>query len=266
MTINIDMRHLRKFQHCPECDNVEAIIREALIESEVVFPNGTFGGPLNVEVCDSSIWPEMNIPSWGIGGYSPESGRIWIYINRKNPHLRDPEFATRLKSTTKHELHHAERWRNPGYGETLGEHLVSEGLAQSFELEQGHFELYKRISSLISDDVLIDLARRALPQLDEKCDYNMHHDWFYGDKNNLKKYPKLGGYALGVVLTELWLEKTNNAENVSASQFVHIPARTILDAWRNGELAPSTMIEKPHRTNNSLKKLAATPVNVLSKQ
>jgi len=266
MAINIDMRHLRKFPHCPECDNVETIIKESLVESEVFFPKGVFGGPITVEVCDSSIWPQMNNTSWGIGGYSPESGRIWIYIDRGNPHLRDKEFTTRLKSTVKHELHHAERWREQKYGKTLGEQLVTEGLAQSFELEQGHLESYKTVSSWITNAMLIGLAERALPKLNKKCDYGIHKAWFYGDENNYEEFPKLGGYALALVLTELWLEKKNETETTTASQLVHIPAQKILDAWRNGEIAPTTMITKPHRINTSMKNVITPPISVLSKQ
>ncbi|MEH5143237.1 DUF2268 domain-containing putative Zn-dependent protease [Enterobacter cloacae] len=34
-----------------------------------------------------------------------------------------------------HELHHAARWNGPGYGSSLGEALVSEGLAGHFVIQ-----------------------------------------------------------------------------------------------------------------------------------
>ncbi|MES0476805.1 MULTISPECIES: DUF2268 domain-containing putative Zn-dependent protease [Citrobacter freundii complex] len=45
-------------------------------------------------------------------------------------------------------LHHAARWQGPGYGSTLGEALVSKGLADHFSLELfgGEPELWERLS------------------------------------------------------------------------------------------------------------------------
>lgn len=44
-----------------------------------------------------------------------------------------PADETHLKAALAHELHHLARWQHPGYGQTLGEAVVTEGLATLFE-------------------------------------------------------------------------------------------------------------------------------------
>ena len=66
---------------------------------------------------------------WGIGGCAPAPGQIQITLD---PARYAPEPFIR---TLVHELHHLIRWDGPGYGKTLGEALVSEGLAGHFVLQ-----------------------------------------------------------------------------------------------------------------------------------
>ena len=65
------------------------------------------------------------IPEWGIGGHAPAPGLIQISLN---PDRFDSGLMLR---TLVHEFHHLIRWDGPGYGKSLGEALVSEGLAGS---------------------------------------------------------------------------------------------------------------------------------------
>lgn len=74
------------------------------------------------------------IPETGMGGWSPAADVLYISIDPANPNLlRD--FDTEFLATLGHELHHCLRHGGPGYGRTLGEALVSEGLACHFETE-----------------------------------------------------------------------------------------------------------------------------------
>lgn len=41
--------------------------------------------------------------------------------------------AQQIKAAINHELHHMARWQNPGYGETLGGAILSEGIATYYE-------------------------------------------------------------------------------------------------------------------------------------
>ncbi len=74
------------------------------------------------------------IPEKGHLGYAPEKGVICITIDPEHPALR-ANLDMSLERMLAHELHHSARWDGPGYGATLGEALVSEGLAGHFAQE-----------------------------------------------------------------------------------------------------------------------------------
>ena len=59
----------------------------------------------------------------------------WIRIDIDPNYKKGVSQAIRasLPKMLAHELHHARRGTSVGYGDTLGEALVAEGLAQSFE-------------------------------------------------------------------------------------------------------------------------------------
>lgn len=73
------------------------------------------------------------IPEKGHAGFCPESGVIYITVDPENPAFCK-NVAHSIERMFAHELHHAARWAGPGYGSTLGEALVSEGLAAIFLL------------------------------------------------------------------------------------------------------------------------------------
>lgn len=78
--------------------------------------------------------PQSVIPEQAIGVYTPNSNLILISVDPGRGVFRR-KFRLALPRTIAHELHHAVRWMNPGYGKTLGEAIVTEGLTAHFELE-----------------------------------------------------------------------------------------------------------------------------------
>jgi hypothetical protein len=74
------------------------------------------------------------IPGWGIGGRASGGTTVELSVDPAFPGLAGV-LAARLPPLTAHELHHIVRTRGPGYGATLLEALVSEGLADQFSLE-----------------------------------------------------------------------------------------------------------------------------------
>jgi uncharacterized protein YjaZ len=167
------------------------------------------------------------IPKWGIGGYTSGPSQIQITLDPENPCFRDAAMTERLSSVIAHELHHARRMRGPGYGTTLGEALVTEGLAQVFERETGHEPAF--YSHAVSGKALEELAGRALPVLNA-AGYD-HAAWFFGRKSD-PLYPRHGSYALAYALARAWLDFAE----MSAATAVEIDARAVLDPWRAGIL------------------------------
>jgi predicted Zn-dependent protease DUF2268 len=81
--------------------------------------------------------PSQSIPEIGVGGStSPQDGNVYVSIDDTPPGGLPAALRTWVPATLAHELHHSSRVRTgPGYGSTLGEALVTEGLADFFAAE-----------------------------------------------------------------------------------------------------------------------------------
>lgn len=138
------------------------------------------------------------LPETGVGGYAPLAHWVQVTLTPENPNLA-ASWRTEVPATLAHELHHARRWRGPGYGKTLLGALVSEGLAQHFEAEErGGPPPYARIT-----DELESLWQRARAELDSPT-YG-HDAWFYGSES--AGLPRWAGYALGYELVRRFLAR-----------------------------------------------------------
>lgn len=165
--------------------------------------------PLDV-IVQTGSWV---VPEKGHMGYAPRPGVIFVTVDPDNPALQANAEAS-LERMFAHELHHAARWDGPGYGSSLGEALVSEGLA-------GHFaqELYGQPLEpweLLPMDTVRAHVGSALQEWD-KTDYD-HEAWFFGTDGR----PSWSGYALGFRLVERFLSQNPDSR---ASMLAEAEAR-----------------------------------------
>lgn len=139
------------------------------------------------------------LPETGVHGYAPAGHHAELTLSPQNPNFA-ALWRTEVPATLAHELHHCRRWRGPGYGETLLEVLVSEGLAQHHEREErgGQPAPYSRLTA-----DLAPLWARAAPLLDRR-DYG-HAAWFFGSEE--AGLPRWAGYALGYDLVRRFQER-----------------------------------------------------------
>lgn len=145
----------------------------------------------------------------GIYGYTPNPYTVQIYIDTAFDNFSDSV----LESTLLHEIHHAVRWRNPGYGKRLGEKFITEGLATLFEDEvMGIAPPYAKLK-LKPEQIKIALENITSTSAD-------HNEWFYGSKDIDNWF----GYAYGYSLCKRYSTKVHK----KASELVHIPADEIL--------------------------------------
>ena len=141
------------------------------------------------------------IPDWGVGGYAPAPGLIEVTLN---PDRFD---AALLLRTLVHEMHHLIRWDGPGYGRSLGEALVSEGLA-------GHFVLQVLGGKPDPWDAVTPAAGVARQAMNEWARLNHDHArWFLG-KGDLRKWT---GYGLGHRLIAEHLAQAQGDDAVTLS-------------------------------------------------
>jgi Predicted Zn-dependent protease (DUF2268) len=80
------------------------------------------------------VKPDWAIPETGVGGFSPTATHCLVHLNPRHADF-DTNLETELAPTIAHELHHCARHGGVGYGHTLLEALVTEGLACVFERE-----------------------------------------------------------------------------------------------------------------------------------
>jgi hypothetical protein len=178
--------------------------------------------PLQADRIDVLVVPGKHlIPGWDCNGYTHGPWRITITVDPGCDGREQRPLAAQLRAMLAHETHHAMRSRGPGYGATLGEALVTEGLAQCYEEEVGcptsNYAVAVRGPGLAK---LADLAKSEL----WSEDYN-HSKWFFGGKTD-STFPWSGGYSLGYAVTRRWLDQAG----LSASGAVSVAAREILPA------------------------------------
>lgn len=146
--------------------------------------------------------PDSIIPETGVGGFAPSASRLEIYIDPSFERL-DQSLDMELRSTLAHELHHCARWEACGYGETLLEEMVSEGLADHFDIEVNG-NAPKPWSVALSEAQLKLLKVRAL---EESAQGNHDHDaWFFGSEE--QGIPRWAAYSLGFSLVGAYIDKT----------------------------------------------------------
>jgi Predicted Zn-dependent protease (DUF2268) len=192
--------------------DLEAILRPA---ADHVLRRLPDGGRPRIEVrIDAS---QYVIPEIGFGGR--QAGRT-AFLHVERP-LRDGA-ATWLPVLAAHELHHVSRsTRGAGYGATLGEALVSEGLADHFAGE-AYAEAPPRswIRPLTPEEERT-WWQRARAELGSRA-YD-HAEWFFGGL----EIPESIGYRLGYQIVGAYLEQTGR----TAADAFDVDAATVIAAY-----------------------------------
>ncbi|WP_145393786.1 DUF2268 domain-containing putative Zn-dependent protease [Pantoea sp. SJZ147] len=150
------------------------------------------------------------------------SGRAWgphlmsFYLDTDSPNLQSSLARYDLARQFAHEAHHCLRMAGTGYGFSLGEALVSEGLA-------GHFASMTFGSPPGIWECAVGKERlKNLPLSDELLrsqSYN-HAEWFFGQGD----HPQWLGYSLGWHLVDAWLQ----AGSRSLDERINVEADDVL--------------------------------------
>ncbi len=133
---------------------------------------------------------KKTIAGYGFGGWTPDGGAVNLFIDPKFPNYAGA-LTERLVPLLVHEMHHARRWRGPGYGSTLFEAMISEGLADRFASEYLGTPAGPWTNALPEDQTSRFLALAAPYAASRSYD---HARWFFGSDPAL---PRWTGYTLG---------------------------------------------------------------------
>lgn len=162
------------------------------------------------------------IPEIGMVGHTYRRSLFALTLDPDNPNFASSIGDGNLRRQVAHEVHHCLRNAGPGYGNSLGEALVSEGLA-------GHFvtRLFATPSEPWEHAVDSTGARRLFPDpvTLASTDYD-HRAWFFGVGG---KYPRWLGYTLGYMIVGRWLETVPGADGAT---LVGAAATDVLSAWK----------------------------------
>lgn len=179
----------------------------ALKETENRVPKNFPINNLDIAIFDS---PETTIPELGIGGHTINQNYISISIDPEKASLKTI-FFEELIDTLAHEFHHVARWRTIGYGKTLLEAMITEGLADHFANEvTGRKEPHLWNKALDKKQIGVFLNKAQKEFNDKKYS---HREWFFGSKD--KKIPKWTAYSLGYYLVEEYLKKHSSESGAS---------------------------------------------------
>jgi hypothetical protein len=160
------------------------------------------------------------IPEIGMAGQAFRKGLFALTVDPDNPRFLDSLADGALQRQVAHEAHHCMRMAKLGYGRTLGEALVSEGLAGRFvtHLFESPPEPWER-----AVDKSTLLAHRPDDQMLASTDYN-HDSWFFGVGG---QRPRWLGYTLGYEMVGKWLETAGELEY---SAWIEVSTESILAA------------------------------------
>ena len=172
--------------------------------------------PIDIIISDD---PPHVIPGFGHGARTQNPYTIRISLDPAFPDF-EHVIKKEIPRTISHELHHAVRWKTKGYGTTLLERLVSEGLATHFEQEVWGGKPSPWAIAL-SKQELYNVQRQAQREY-AAVSYD-HRRWFYGTGD----LPRWAGYSLGCHLVGRYLKKHSDQ---TAAALVNAPAEIIADA------------------------------------
>lgn len=179
---------------------------------------------LGISYVNITVYSNENfvIPETGEGGYAASGDWFQIYIDpTKSEDELEKIIKVDIPLTVYHELNHVARWNSTGYGVTLPEVIVTEGLASVFATEnwkKSNSPWTKYSSEEINELIKIYKCR------DKNSDSNYSHsEWFYGTG----VLPKWIGYKLGFHIVKLVRE--NNLQvgwdkliNMSAEEIINL--------------------------------------------
>ncbi len=164
--------------------SIESVIRQSLVPIIDAMPIEE----VTIRIIDQ---PSLAIPGIGIGGNSAGADQISLFFAPDNPQLATSIANGELSRLLAHELHHEKRERSVGYGSTLFEAMVSEGLADHFALEVFTLDLAPWSRALNEDD--IELWKNEAAKTWDDAQYD-HSAWFFGSGPPIPRYV---GYTVG---------------------------------------------------------------------
>lgn len=163
-----------------------------IIKSKIPLPN------MDIVFYDN---PDGAIPHLGVGAQTINPNLVFISLDPDFQHF-ERVINGEVERILVHELHHCVRWQHPGYGKTLLQALISEGLADHFDIEVTK-KKPQRWNIALTNKQMVSFRKKAKKEYYKK-DYD-HYSWFFGSKR--KGIPKWTGYTIGFNIVGKYLKR-----------------------------------------------------------
>lgn len=228
MAVEYHLLNARKILKEPEQQSVLETLKKSVSAVEV------FLGEQDIDLVIRSIRGACS-EEMPVSGYAPDAHTTYITLDANYANYMDVNWQGHLAKSVAHEFHHNKRWGIVGYGETLGEALVSEGLAQAFEVEMGH--KVSPYSINLTKEELFEASERARKVILSEEGYS-HANWFFGTEkiqDAKEDFKRWTGYSLGFSIVSKWLLDNEESRQKSgcntAAKAVDVSAADILKPW-----------------------------------
>ncbi|KAB1073522.1 DUF2268 domain-containing protein [Methylobacterium planeticum] len=194
----------------------------ATIIAEVEIARNAVAGVLPPAPLDILVQrlPGAVIPETGTAGQAIRGSLFSLALDPDNPNFERSLRDGGLRRTVAHEVHHCLRMAGPGYGWTLGEALVSEGLAGQFVSRL--FGSPPEPWDCAVSDAALEANRPDRATL-IGAGYD-HRAWFFGFGG---RYPRWLGYTLGYRIVGDWLDA---APDIGGDTWINVPAHDVIAA------------------------------------
>ncbi|MEM1385694.1 MAG: DUF2268 domain-containing putative Zn-dependent protease [Pseudomonadota bacterium] len=155
----------------------------------------------------------------GMVGHAHHSTLFSLSLDPDNPAFEAGLQDATLRRQVIHEAHHCLRMAGPGYGRSLGEALVSEGLAGQFVRR-----MFNNPPEPWETAVEPETLRTHTPSPQRLAAETYDHGaWFFGTG----ELPRWLGYSLGYRMAAEWVD----AAQPTPERMVGVPATEVLCAW-----------------------------------
>jgi Predicted Zn-dependent protease (DUF2268) len=163
------------------------------------------------------------IPEIGVGGYTnPASGAVQISLDPESSIGAEQSITVWLPQVLSHELDHSKRILDgPGYGTTLGEAIVTEGLADAFSLQAFPSTPPLPWANALQPEDLDQLTALARSNATTTNTPDVHSEWFFGSGD----IPRWAGYTIGATWVRDFLTTHEDVDVVAATR---VPAEEVI--------------------------------------
>ena len=184
---------------------------------------GRIGSLLPGPHTEIAVVPGTNvIPGRGVLGFTnPETGQVTITVNtRQHAGALKHSLTTYLVEALSHEVDHSVRIEaGPGFGTTLLEELVTEGISSAFDIQVQPTDALPWIHAL-SPQQERTMWARARPLLNQT---GLYDQWFFGRAG----VPYWTAFQIGYHIVRDYL---NGHPNSTAASIVRLNAASVLDS------------------------------------